>query len=47
MGMALAQSGRLAEARTIWAELLARAPAQAGYRADLEARLARIDRTKS
>ena len=43
MGLALAQSGRLAEARTIWAELLARAPAQAGYRADLEARLARID----
>ena len=43
MGLALAQSGRLAEARAIWAELLARAPAEASYRADLEARLARID----
>lgn len=43
MGLALAQSGRLAEARTIWAELLARAPKDASYRADLEARLARLD----
>jgi cytochrome c-type biogenesis protein CcmH len=43
MGLALAQSGRLAEARTLWAELLARSPADAPYRADLEARLARID----
>ena len=43
MGLALAQSGRLAEARSIWAELLARAPAEASYRADLEARLARLD----
>lgn len=43
MGLALAQSGRLAEARTIWAELLAQAPAEASYRADLEARLARLD----
>lgn len=43
MGLALAQSGRLAEARTIWAELLARAPADATYRSDLEARIARLD----
>ena len=43
MGLALAQSGRLTEARAIWAELLARAPADASYRGDLESRLARID----
>lgn len=43
MGLALAQSGRLVEARTIWAQLLARAPKDAGYRADLEERLQRID----
>jgi len=43
MGLALAQSGRLAEARTIWAELLKRSAPDAPYRADLEARLARID----
>lgn len=43
MGLALAQSGRLTEARAIWAELLARAPKDAGYRSDLESRLARID----
>jgi cytochrome c-type biogenesis protein CcmH len=43
MGLALAQSGRLVEARTIWAELLERAPAEASYRPDLESRLARID----
>lgn len=43
MGLALAQSGRLAEARAIWAELLARSPAQAPYRADLSERIQRID----
>ncbi|MFC4295057.1 tetratricopeptide repeat protein [Novosphingobium tardum] len=43
MGLALAQSGRLAEARTIWAELLARAPAGASWKDDLEQRLARLD----
>jgi len=43
MGLALAQSGRLADARAIWAELLRRSPADAPYRQDLEARLARID----
>lgn len=43
MGLALAQSGRLAEARAVWGALLERAPAQASYRADLEARLARLD----
>ena len=43
MGLALAQSGRLAEARTIWARLLEQAPTEASYRADLESRLARLD----
>ncbi|MDT0507586.1 tetratricopeptide repeat protein [Novosphingobium sp. MMS21-SN21R] len=43
MGLALAQSGRLAEARAIWAELLQRSPAEAPYRADLSERIARID----
>ena len=43
MGLALAQSGRLAEARAIWAKLLEQAPKDASYRADLESRLARLD----
>lgn len=43
MGLALAQSGRLADARKIWAELLARSPADAPWRADLVDRIARID----
>ncbi|WP_421837485.1 tetratricopeptide repeat protein [Novosphingobium sp.] len=43
MGLALAQSGRFAEARALWAELLARSPADAPYRADLQARLERLD----
>jgi cytochrome c-type biogenesis protein CcmH len=43
MGLALAQSGRLADARAMWADLLARSPADAAYRPDLEARLARLD----
>lgn len=43
MGLALAQTGRLPEARTLWAELLVRSPPDAPYRPDLEARLARID----
>jgi cytochrome c-type biogenesis protein CcmH len=43
MGLALAQAGRLAEARTLWAQLLARSPADAPYRPDLQARLAQLD----
>jgi len=43
LGLALAQSGRLAEARTLWAELLARAPDAAPWRQDLQGRLARLD----
>lgn len=43
MGLALAQSGRLAEGRAVWAELLARSPAEAPWRADLTRRLAELD----
>ena len=43
MGLALAQSGRFAEARALWAELLVRSPADAPYRPDLQARLVRLD----
>ena len=43
MGLALAQAGRLAEARTLWAQLLVRSPADAPYRPDLQARLERLD----
>ena len=43
MGLALAQSGRLAESRVIWARLLEQAPKEASYRADLESRLVRLD----
>jgi cytochrome c-type biogenesis protein CcmH len=42
MGMALAQSGQFAKARAIWSELLTRAPADAPWRPDLEARLAQL-----
>lgn len=43
LGMALAQSGRLQEARTTWADLLARTPADAPWRADLMLRLQELD----
>jgi cytochrome c-type biogenesis protein CcmH len=43
LGLALAQSGRLNEARVLWAELLARSPKEAPWRADLAERLARLD----
>jgi cytochrome c-type biogenesis protein CcmH len=43
MGLALAQSGHLVEARAMWAALLARTPPGAPFRADLAARLARLD----
>lgn len=43
MGLALAGSGKLREGRALWAELLARTPANAPYRADLEERLKRLD----
>ncbi|HQV02884.1 MULTISPECIES: tetratricopeptide repeat protein [unclassified Novosphingobium] len=43
MGLALAGSGKLAEGRALWADLLARTPADAPYRADLAERLQRLD----
>ncbi|MEZ5737603.1 MAG: tetratricopeptide repeat protein [Novosphingobium sp.] len=43
LGLALAQSGRLGEARALWADLLERSPPEAPWRADLEARLSRLD----
>ena len=43
LGMALAQSGHLVEARAMWADLLQRSPAGAPFRRDLIARIARID----
>jgi len=43
MGLALAQSGHLVEARALWAGLLQRTPPDAPYRRDLVGRLARLD----
>jgi cytochrome c-type biogenesis protein CcmH len=43
LGLALAQNGRLTEARALWAELLARSPKDAAWRDDLVQRLARLD----
>lgn len=44
MGLALAQSGRLADARAVWQQLLDRSPPDAPWREDLQARIARLDR---
>lgn len=43
LGLALAQSGRLMEARRIWSELLDGSPPEAPWRADLEQRLGQLD----
>lgn len=43
LGMALAQSGRFAEARGLWAALLERSPADAPWREDLTQRLQQLD----
>ncbi|MDE8652054.1 tetratricopeptide repeat protein [Novosphingobium album (ex Liu et al. 2023)] len=43
LGLAMAQSGRFAEAKALWGDLLARAPADAPWRADLEEKLVRLD----
>ena len=43
LGLALMQSGRLDEARVMWADLLARSPSEAPWRDDLARRLARLD----
>jgi cytochrome c-type biogenesis protein CcmH len=42
MGLALAQSGQFDKADALWSELLARTPAQAPWRADLEQRLTQL-----
>ena len=42
LGVALAQEGKTEEAAKMWTDLLARSPANAPWRADLEARLAAI-----
>lgn len=43
LGMALIRSGRLSEGRAAWADLLARTPADAPWRADLAGRLGELD----
>lgn len=43
LGMAMAQSGRLADARRLWGELLDQSPADAPWRAELEGNLAQLD----
>lgn len=43
LGLAMAQSGRLTEARALWADLLAKTPPDAPWRPDLESRLDRLD----
>lgn len=43
LGLAMADSGRLAEARQLWGDLLARSPPDAPWRADLAGRIARLD----
>lgn len=43
LGLALATNGKPEEGRAMWAQLLARAPADAPWRADLQMRLGRLD----
>ena len=43
LGLALAGAGQFDDARAMWAGLLARAPADAPWRKDLEAKLGRLD----
>jgi cytochrome c-type biogenesis protein CcmH len=43
LGLGLAQSGRLIEARSLWASTLERAPVDAPWREGLAVRLARLD----
>lgn len=43
LGVALIRSGRLQQARTLWAEMLERAPADAEWRQGLQDRLTRLD----
>ncbi|MES2492268.1 MAG: tetratricopeptide repeat protein [Pseudomonadota bacterium] len=43
LGLALLRSGRVGEGRAVWADLLARSPADAPWRGDLEQRLGQLD----
>lgn len=43
LGLALARSGKLGEARALWTQLLERSPEDAPWRADLESRLQQLD----
>ncbi len=43
LGLAMAQSGRFDEARSLWTELLERSPQDAPWREDLEIRLKRLE----
>jgi cytochrome c-type biogenesis protein CcmH len=43
LGLALAGSGQFDDARAVWAGLLARSPADAPWRKDLESRMGRLD----
>ncbi len=43
LGLALAESGRLDEARALWADLLARSAPDAPWRGDLQAQLIQLD----
>jgi cytochrome c-type biogenesis protein CcmH len=43
LGLALAQSGRLDDARALWFDLLQRSPADAPWRAGLQERLGQLD----
>ncbi len=43
LGLALAQNGRLDEGRTLWANLLKAAPADAPWRTELQARIASLE----
>ena len=44
LGLAYAQSGKVDQARAVWTELLERSSEEAPWRADLESRLATLDR---
>lgn len=46
LGLAYAQSGKIDQARAVWTELLERSSEDAPWRADLESRLAAIERAQ-
>jgi cytochrome c-type biogenesis protein CcmH len=46
-GLSLAQSGRLEEAEKVWRDLLARAPADAQWRAQVEQQIAAVEQARA